>query len=57
MKKVVVAITLLILSLHNLQAQRRDIVEYQQNWDEQNIFWGYYLGINKKDYKEILYFY
>ena len=51
MKKAVIAITILILSVNNLQAQRRDIVEYQQNWDEQFVFWGYYLGINKKDYK------
>lgn len=51
MKKAVVAIIILIFTVFNLQAQRRDIVEYQQNWDEQFVFWGYYLGINKKDYK------
>ena len=51
MKKAAVAILILILSVNNSQAQRRDIVEYHQNWDEQVVFWGYYIGINKKDYK------
>ena len=31
--------------------KKKDIVEYHQNWDKQRLFWGYYLGINKKDYK------
>ena len=50
MKKIVVLI-LLILTIANLNAQKRDIVEYKQNWDEQTVFWGYFLGINQKDYK------
>ena len=29
----------------------RDKVIYKQTWDRQTVFWGYYLGINKKDYK------
>ena len=51
MKKAFIAIALLFISTNILKAQKRDIVEYQQNWDKQNIFWGYYLGFNKKDYK------
>lgn len=50
MKKIVVLI-IIILTITNLNAQKRDIVEYKQNWDEQTVFWGYFLGINQKDYK------
>jgi hypothetical protein len=35
----------------NVTAQNRDVVIYKQNWDKQDMFWGYYLGINKKDFK------
>ena len=35
----------------NATAQKRDVVIYKQNWDKQDIFWGFYLGMNKKDYK------
>lgn len=51
MKKVFVVIFLVIFSINNLKAQKRDIVQYRQNWDKQRIFWGYFLGLNKKDYK------
>jgi hypothetical protein len=47
----VVAIIILIFTLNSLQAQKRSVVEYHQNWDKQKVFWGYYLGFNKKDYK------
>ena len=47
----VVAITILIFTINSLQAQKRRGVEYHQNWDKQKVFWGYYLGFNKKDYK------
>ena len=51
MKNKIIATFVLILSISNLFGQKRDIVEYKQNWDKQKIFWGYYLGINKKDFK------
>ena len=51
MKRVVILVLLSILFLNNSAAQKRDIVEYKQNWDKQKVFWGYYLGFNKKDYK------
>lgn len=51
MKKIVIALLLIILSVNYSKAQKRDIVEYQQNWDKQKVFWGYYLGINMKSYK------
>jgi hypothetical protein len=51
MRKVFVVIFLIIFSINNLKAQKRDIVQYKQNWDKQQIFWGYFLGLNKKDYK------
>lgn len=34
-----------------MHAQYRDVVEYQQNWDKQPVFWGYYLGLSKKGFK------
>ena len=51
MKKVFVVIFLVVFSINNLKAQKRDIVQYKQNWDKQQIFWGYFLGANMKDYK------
>lgn len=50
MKKVII-IAIIALSACQLNAQKRDIVEYHQNWDKQKMFWGYYLGLNQKDYK------
>ncbi|SNR78997.1 type IX secretion/gliding motility protein PorT/SprT [Lutibacter flavus] len=50
MKKIVVVI-LLVFTVSNINAQKRDIVEYKQSWDKQTVFWGYFLGINQKDYK------
>ena len=51
MKKEFIFVFLSILFITSTYAQRRDRVEYKQNWDKQRIFWGYYLGLNKKDYK------
>ena len=51
MKKVFVVIFLVVFSINNLKAQKRDIVQYKQNWDKQQVFWGYFLGLNMKDYK------
>ena len=51
MKQTFIIAFLLIFSLNNLNAQKRDVVEYKQNWDKQQVFWGYFLGLNMKDYK------
>lgn len=51
MKKLGIAFILIVFSFNYSFSQKRDIVEYQQNWDKQKIFWGYYLGINMKSYK------
>lgn len=51
MKRAFITAILLVFLTNNVSAQKRDIVEYKQNWDKQNIFWGYYLGLNKKSYK------
>ena len=51
MKQTFIITFLFIFSLNNLNAQKRDIVEYKQNWDKQEVFWGYFLGLNMKDYK------
>ena len=50
MKKIVLII-IFILSITARNAQIRDKVIYKQSWDKQTVFWGYYLGINKKGYK------
>jgi len=51
MKRIFVIFFLFILFQSHLNAQFRDRVEYKQNWDMQQVFWGYYLGLNKKSYK------
>ncbi len=51
MKRVFVTTILCFIILNNATAQKRDIVQYKQNWDKQIVFWGYYLGLNKKDLK------
>jgi opacity protein-like surface antigen len=51
MRKFLVVIILLCSFIPAVKAQKRDIVIYKQNWDKQKIFFGYYLGINKKDFK------
>jgi hypothetical protein len=51
MKRILVVILVFGLSILRLNAQKRDIVLYKQNWDKQKIFFGYYLGLNKKDFK------
>ena len=50
MKRVIITVILLFFLINNAKAQKRDRVEYEQNWDKQLIFWGYYIGINKKDF-------
>ena len=51
MKNIFITAFLVVFLINNSIAQKRDVVSYKQNWDEQTIFWGYYLGINKKDFK------
>ncbi|NLP57346.1 porin family protein [Lutibacter sp. B1] len=51
MKKVFLVVLLTLLCITTNYSQRRDRVEYRQNWDEQKVFWGYYFGLNKKDFK------
>lgn len=51
MKSVFIAALLAVFLINNSTAQKRDKVIYKQNWDKQKVFWGYYLGINKKDFK------
>jgi hypothetical protein len=51
MKKVVIGFIALFFGIHSLIAQKKDVVEYQQNWDLQKVFWGYYLGLNMKSYE------
>ncbi len=50
-KTIILIIFIPFLFLSTLSAQSRDIVEYNQNWDKQTVFWGYYLGLNNKDFK------
>lgn len=50
-KRIILIIVIHFLFLAQLHAQKRDIVEYKQNWDKQTVFWGYYLGLNNKGFK------
>jgi hypothetical protein len=51
MKKNLFSFLILVLVCTSTFSQYRDVVEYKQNWDKQKIFWGYYLGMNLKDFK------
>ncbi|MDV7187045.1 porin family protein [Lutibacter sp. TH_r2] len=51
MKKVLAFLIISMVSTCFLTAQIKDKVIYKQNWDKKRVFWGYYLGLNKKDYK------
>ena len=51
MKRVFVSVIIILFFINNSTAQKRDIVKYKQNWDKQLVFWGYYLGLNNKDFK------
>jgi hypothetical protein len=51
MKKNLISFLIVILVSSTTFSQYRDVVEYKQNWDKQKVFWGYYLGMNLKDYK------
>jgi len=51
MKKFLIAILLFAFFSNSSKAQGRDVVIYKQSWDKQPVFWGYFLGINKKDFK------
>lgn len=51
MKKTGGVIIICLFLTQHIIAQKKDIVLYKQNWDQQRIFWGYYLGINNKDFK------
>jgi len=51
MRNFFVGFILIIFSVSNLVAQKKDIIEYRQNWDKQAVYWGYYLGINSKSFK------
>lgn len=44
-------IFIFIFGITSLYAQKKDKVIYKQNWDKQTIFWGFYLGMNQKDFK------
>lgn len=51
MKNIFTSLLIIALSINLLNAQKKDRVEYRQNWDKQKVFWGYYLGLNQKTYK------
>ena len=51
MKGELLIVFLFLFISGQLIAQKRDVVIYKQNWDRQLVFWGYYLGLNQKDFK------
>ena len=50
MKKITLFILLISLVSSTLYSQRRN-VDYKQEWDKQQLFWGFYIGLNKNDFK------
>ena len=51
MKRVFITAILIVFLINTSTAQKREIVEYKQDWDKQQVFWGYFLGLNNKDLK------
>ena len=49
-KSVFPLILVLILSVFNANAQK-EVIEHHLDEDAKQIYWGYYLGLNKKDFK------
>ena len=51
MKSFILAVLLSVLCLQFSTAQRRNMTHNKQNWDKQRVFWGYYLGLNSKNFE------
>ena len=51
MRSFTLVVLLSFFCLQFSHAQRRNITHNKQNWDKQRIFWGYYLGINSKNFE------
>ena len=51
MKRKFLILFLIFFIAGQTYAQKRDVVLYKQNWDRQVVFWGYFLGLNQKDFK------
>ena len=43
-------ICLTLISVNKINAQK-EVIEYHLDEDAKTIYWGYYLGMNKKDFK------
>lgn len=50
MKKVALLFFFLFFLSLTVKAQFKDRIIHHQNWDKQTVFWGYFLGLNKKDF-------
>lgn len=51
MKRVFLTTIIVVFLINNSSAQKRDIVLYKQSWDNQKVFFGFFLGINNKGLK------
>ena len=51
MKSLTLVVLISVFSLQLTQAQRRNITHNKQSWDKQTVFWGYYLGLNMKNFE------
>lgn len=51
MRSLTLVVFISVFSLQLSQAQRRNITHNKQNWDKQTVFWGYYLGLNMKNFE------
>ena len=50
-KKLVTFLSFLMLSSILFSQKKKDKVEYLSNFDKKAVRWGFYLGINRSDYK------
>ena len=51
MRSLTLVVLLSVFCVQLSHAQRRNITHNKQNWDKQKVFWGYYLGLNSKNFE------
>ncbi|PCH76179.1 MAG: PorT protein [Flavobacteriaceae bacterium] len=50
MTKNLLFLLVILLGFQSSYSQKK-VIEHLQDWDNQKMYWGFYLGVNKKDYK------
>ena len=50
MSKNLLFLLVILLGFQSGYSQKK-VIEHLQDWDNQKMYWGFYLGVNNKDYK------